>query len=324
VETNSKTQFEIEQLYDKIFQRKPYLWESNCLIFYTSSNKCTEKELEEKIKNPETRKKIWQDYLKTKGFSFPDENSSSKIIDGHLIHFDVNDIVLYELFTPTVYEESIVNLLKSKLKKGMNVINIGSNVGCLTLACAKKVGNSGKVFAFEPFPKTVEFLRRNVKANNFENIQVIPKAVSNKTGKAKLLDNVSSVWNSIPQKEIPGFNRIEVDQTSIDDFLKDYPLSIDFIVIDAEGSETNILRGMKETIDKNHDLQIIVEYNPIALEFVGSNGKELLDTILDLGLLKYVIDENNGTLRSLETNQIIEEFPINTWTNLFLTRTSGS
>jgi len=312
-------------LYDKIFKRKPYSWESNCLISYTSSNKCTEKELEEKINNPETREKIQQDYLKTKGFSFPDENSSSKIIDGHLIYFDVNDIIFYELFTLTkVYEESIVNLLKSKLKKGMNVINIGANVGCLTLACAKEVGNSGKVFAFEPFPKTVEFLRKNVKVNNFENIQVIPKAVSNKTGKTKLLDNVSSVWNSIPQQEIPGFKRIEIEQTSIDDFLKDNPLSIDFIVIDAEGSETNILRGMKETIDKNHDLQIIVEYNPLALEFVGSNGKELLDTILDFGLTMYVIDENNEKLRSLEKNQIIEEFPKNTWTNLFLTRASVS
>jgi len=316
---------ETELLYDQILKRKPYLWESQCLIYYTSSTACSKKDLIEKLKNPETRKKLQQDYLRTQGFFFPDEKCSYKRIDGNLIYFDANDIVLYELFAPVkIYEEFTVNLLKSKLKKGMNVINVGANVGYLTLASAREVGDSGIVFAFEPFPKTVEFLTKNVKINNFDNIKIIPKAVSNKTGKTTILHTLSSVWHSLSQKETPGFKRIEIEQISLDEFLKDNPISIDFIIIDAEGSETNIFRGMKETIRKNPNLQIIVEYNPLTLEFVGSNGKEFLDIILDLGFKTYVIDEHKKTLNPMEKNQIIEKFPKNTWTNLFLTRINMS
>jgi len=312
---------DVEMLYDQVFKRKPQLWESKFLMSYVSSHESSLKILIEKIKNPDVRKKIQQDYLKTQGFSFPDENSAFKKIDRHLIYFDANDRILFELFAPDeLYEKSTVNLIKEQFKKGMNVINVGANVGYLTLFSARAVGSEGKVFAFEPHPKNVEFLKKNVSINNYDNIQVIQKAVSDKTGKTTLLDNISSVWHSLGSKERSGFRRIEIETTTIDDFLQENKTKIDFLIVDAEGSETNIIQGMKNTIAENPNLKIIAEYNPLTLEFVGSSGEKLLDKINELGFSIYLIDENKNDIKPITKNKLLKKFPVYTFTNLYLTR----
>ena len=68
----------------------------------------------------------------------------------------------------------------------MNVINIGANIGYFTLLAAREVGPDGKVFAFEPFPQTVELLKKNIDSNGYKNVQVISMAVSDRKEKSFL------------------------------------------------------------------------------------------------------------------------------------------
>ena len=74
-------------------------------------------------------------------------------LDGHTFFIDSTDKVAVETYLTTDYEPGTTDFVKRILKKGMNVINIGANIGYFTLLAAKSVGPEGKVFAFEPFQK---------------------------------------------------------------------------------------------------------------------------------------------------------------------------
>jgi len=304
------------------FPRNAVSWEIQCWANYAKKN--PDIDIKTKFENFEDRINIQRDFLRTKGIIFEGDDALI-IIDEHKIYFPANDFLLPELFTQVnLYEGSTVNLLKKLLQNGMNVINIGANVGYFTLLAARQVGSSGKVIAFEPKEENVSFLRKNVEENKYTNVNVIHKAVTNKNEEAKLLVGPSSAWNFITQHDMKGFPQESVTTTTIDEFLQDHPLKIDFIIMDAEGSEPYILEGMKEMINQNPNVQIITEYNLHTLKELGKSGEYFLQQIEKLGFSIFLIEESSGKLISRNIDEILNKFPIGTFTNLYLTKNMSS
>ena len=80
------------------------------------------------------------------------------------------DPVLYEeIYLKNIYFHEII-------KEGMNIVDVGANIGAYTILAAEKVGKDGKVIAIEPEPRNYEQLLENIKLNNFQN--VIPKNIA--------------------------------------------------------------------------------------------------------------------------------------------------
>jgi len=103
---------------------------------------------------------------------------------GHIIYLDTMDSL--GLLRNASFEEQESEVIKKFVKKGDAVFDLGANIGFHTLTLAKNVGKLGKVFSFEPCPETFSLLQKNVKANGYDNIVLIPKAVSEKSGHAKM------------------------------------------------------------------------------------------------------------------------------------------
>ena len=75
------------------------------------------------------------------------------------------------------------NIVMSQLvNNGDSVIDIGANIGTTAISLSRSVGESGKVFAFEPQQIISQFLSANVLLNNIKNIEVYTLAVSSKSG----------------------------------------------------------------------------------------------------------------------------------------------
>ncbi|MCS7277581.1 MAG: FkbM family methyltransferase, partial [Aquificaceae bacterium] len=74
----------------------------------------------------------------------------------------------------------------SHLREGMTVLDIGANIGFYALHFARKVGPSGKVYAFEPVPEFFERLKEHIALNNMTNIFPIHVALSDQKGSAKM------------------------------------------------------------------------------------------------------------------------------------------
>ncbi len=131
---------------------------------------------------------------------------------------------------------------------------MGSWIGDFAAYSSVKVGNNGKVYAFEPTDETFKILEKTAKLNG--NIIPIKKGLSNQNTNVSLfIDNTgSSGSNSMMNKEsnddfVKASNTVETIR--LDDFVRENNLPhVDFIKADIEGFERYMLEGAQETLRK--------------------------------------------------------------------------
>lgn len=184
------------------------------------------------------------------------------------------------------------------LKKGITVLDLGANIGFYTLLSSAKVGNDGKVFAFEPSPKNLKLINSSLKENSFSNVIVVNAAVSDFVGKSFL--HISPYYNSehslFNYHYSSGTNskleKIMIDVTTVDKTLEDAgDHTVDLIKMDIEGSESKALKGMQKTLEENPHLVLITEFWPKGFENAQSIPKDYLDELSNLGFKIHHIDE---------------------------------
>jgi FkbM family methyltransferase len=168
------------------------------------------------------------------------------LIDG--VHTVVPDSL--DRITPYILREQLdffedeLKFVRKLVRPGQNVIDIGANYGVYTLPMAAKVGAKGPVWAFEPASSTAQFLGQGIKANAFENVTLLQKAVSSQPGSALLSLQHNSELNSIMHDQDSAAESETVSLVTLDECMDRFHWSdIDLIKIDAEGEENNILKG---------------------------------------------------------------------------------
>lgn len=229
-----------------------------------------------------------------------------------IILTEVEGIKLYidskSTYTPVLikdsYEKGTTRLFSDLIKEGMVVSDIGANVGYYSLIAARLVGESGRVFAFEPAPDNFALLVKNIEANGFGNIIPVQKAVSDKTGRGTLF-----LWNEPDlhnMREHHEKGSIEVEVITIDEFMKNINRTVDLVKMDVEGSEMRVLEGMVETIRRNPELKIITEFSPYYLRRSGCSPVEFLEKLVDCGFKLHIINEETGTTKLANVGSIIK------------------
>jgi FkbM family methyltransferase len=146
-------------------------------------------------------------------------------------------------------EADIQTFLASHLRPGDTVLDLGANVGFLTLVSAAIVGPAGRVVAFEPMPGNATALRRNVELNGLTNVEVVQAAVSRAAGSASFATNGSDQRGSLVRATDDGGGTIVVDTVSVDDEVVRLGVSPALIKIDVEGAELDVLIGMRRVLD---------------------------------------------------------------------------
>ena len=159
------------------------------------------------------------------------------------------------------YEVPIQNIFAQHLKSGDVFYDIGANVGFFSIIAAKLVGDTGKVYAFEPGEENAKSIRHNAQLNSFSQIEVIEKAVSHTSGEGQLLLAEYSGGHALATADAPPdlAGEVTVDLVSIDDLIAQKKIKPpNFVKVDVEGAELDVLKGMRETI-KTHQPTIIYE-----------------------------------------------------------------
>jgi len=166
-----------------------------------------------------------------------------------------------------IREPESVNEIKKILKKGNVVVEIGANIGYYALVESKIVGNTGKVYAIEPHPENINSLKKNIKINKYENIEVYSIAIGEVNGVAKM--NVSTHSN-LHSLFIRNFDHIiksmKINVITLDNFLKNKRFP-NLIRMDLEGYEYNILKGMKKILKAKKPLILFIELHPHLLDY---------------------------------------------------------
>ncbi len=175
---------------------------------------------------------------------------------------------LRDLATAVEPEEAAVRPL---ILPGQTVLDIGANFGVFTKLFSQLVGPSGTVIAFEPVPQTFRTLAAGIERFHLPNVQVVNKAVS---------DQVGTVLIEVPQyKENKGENLYEAHIVREPNSQNAFPVNtatidslqlsrVDFIKIDVEGHELEVLRGGRETLEKYHPKLMVEVTSPRTVEFL--------------------------------------------------------
>jgi FkbM family methyltransferase len=133
------------------------------------------------------------------------------------------------------------------VRPGDAVLDVGANVGFYSLLASRLVGDGGRVFAFEPLPRNLFYLRRHLDLNGAGNVAVHAVAVAEATG-SEFLDVQGD-----PSMASFSERGLAVPTVSLDQFFDAAsapPPS--FVKIDVEGAESRVLRGAKRTLRVNH------------------------------------------------------------------------
>lgn len=140
------------------------------------------------------------------------------------------------------------------LKEGV-ALDVGANIGMLSMPLAKMLGNKGRVISIEAEKNNTELLRKNVKINDLKNVFVVGKGAYYKKGKINLnLDGYGTGGHSIQETNVSGLGKKQlIDVDTIDNVLKELQIQkVDLIKMDIEGGEIDALKGAKKTLKKCH------------------------------------------------------------------------
>ena len=195
-------------------------------------------------------------------------------------------LIARSIYLSGLWEPETTHLISKKMKPGMNVLDVGADIGYYTILFAKLVGAKGKVYAFEPIPKAKQYLDKNVELNELKNISTFGFALFDDAGMVCLEDpfNKSKIN---PQKKRLSKNDIQVEMKVFDGLRSKESIDrVHFMKLDVEGAEMNILRGMRETIKKDRP-EILVELHPRQLKDFGFLPSDILEFLTGLG---YQID----------------------------------
>jgi FkbM family methyltransferase len=158
----------------------------------------------------------------------------------------LNLITPYVLREQEDWFEDEIKFLRRLLKRGQRVIDIGANYGVYTLSMAKAVGPTGRVWAFEPASSTASRLAEGITVNNFAHVTLERSALSSSSGTARLSLNQDSELNSLVRGNSPANATETVPLATLDQLIESAGWQdIEFVKMDAEGEEANILRGGK-------------------------------------------------------------------------------
>jgi FkbM family methyltransferase len=164
-------------------------------------------------------------------------------------------------------EPHLQRIIRKHVLPGMVVLDIGANVGFFTLMFSRAVGISGTVFAFEPIPLTFAALTQNLALNGIDNVEAINVAASDHDGELEFRIPIggASMASYRWHKDAINVNRVVVKSVLIDAFKELSGKRIDFVKIDVEGAEGDVIYGMRGILSV-HRPPVFIECSEIGRE----------------------------------------------------------
>jgi FkbM family methyltransferase len=145
------------------------------------------------------------------------------------------------------YEPELRWLLR-QLKPHDTFVDVGANIGIYSMQVARWLNHSGAVFSLEPSPDAVRILKENIALNGFGKLVAPIHAAASRSEGQLYLAGDPTKWNSLQLHEQPPGIPIRV--TTVDNVLDDSDKleHFQFLKIDAEGVETDVLEGAWKSI----------------------------------------------------------------------------
>ena len=186
-----------------------------------------------------------------------------------------------QLILDGIRERRSTRIMEQFIRPDDVILELGANIGYYVLIESTVLSDKGYIYAVEPGPENVERLKKNIALNDISNIEVSHMAMSNRKGTARLyFGQACNLHSLIESSGDPDAKYVEVRTDTVDSFLKDKK-PITFLRMDVEGYETEVIHGMKETLESPQFKRMFVEIHPHRVS--TEKMQEFLQTLADHG-----------------------------------------
>ncbi len=206
--------------------------------------------------------------------------------------------------------EDVISVLKARVTEGMTVLDVGANIGEITLVAAKLVGIKGRVVSFEPVTSNFNKLKENIDLNSFSNVTLMKKGLGAKaqkntpiypsSGNSSSDENhgLASLFNSDESERPIDYISIE----KMDNIIHELNLSrIDLIKIDIEGGEMDCLIGAQSTLEKYRPM-LIIEVQEHTSQQAGWSSLQLFEYLEKFNYEFFDIKKDGGLIKRDKNN----------------------
>ena len=205
---------------------------------------------------------------------------------GFPIEVRKNDVIGHNLHFFGRYNALLENVASAALRPGDCALDLGANIGAVTLHLARLVGPQGRVFAVEPISANAELLTRNVRRAGFDKVVQIEKlAAGRASGRAEVFfDASTSNWGAISLRDRTGTASEEIQVEPLDELWRRWGRPhFHFVKMDVEGFEPDVLAGAGELLATSPPETWVVEFNPAHLAHRDGGASQLWDAFVTRG-----------------------------------------
>ena len=223
-----------------------------------------------------------------------------KSVFNYKLHLDTSDKGLSRtLFLFGRREIDHYKMLQEILNPGMQILDIGANIGYYAIMESLAIGPSGKITAIEPMLPNIEMLKRNVALNNASNINVIHGAVSESTGTGQMFMSTHSNLHTF-HRDGSAFDYldstpVDVPTMTLRDAGERSGTRAELIRMDVEGHEVEILGQLVELVKEDFMTPRVIFETHLSRYKEGNDFVPVLQALFDLGYTVPMASSSNKT-----------------------------
>ncbi len=214
------------------------------------------------------------------------------------------------------FKPDLQTYLSSNLKAGNVFYDVGANVGFFSLLAAKLIGPQGQVISFEPLPENLVSLRENVERNHFSNVKILSFALGAANEEQVFQVSERPTWgklkgagHQLPDKYL---SDMKVIVRRLDDLVTEGAIPPpDFVKIDVEGAEVEVVEGAVETL---------MRYGPTLFIELHGTGNFLTQVFARIGYCAIPLNGKFTDVAQAHWNATILAFPAQQATSIAAVR----
>lgn len=185
-------------------------------------------------------------------------------VKGGVVSARLDDYVGRSAYYTGDIDRKVTWIYRKIVRNGDTALDIGTNIGIVTLGLSKIVGSKGKVHSFEPNRELVNVLNDTIERNRITNVCIHPVALGRKVEDKELFipEGNTGAASLLSVDEETQHDTMTVSVNSLSNFAKQESIeSIRFIKIDVEGFELDVLEGGLDVLDDIQPETILFECN---------------------------------------------------------------
>ncbi len=177
---------------------------------------------------------------------------------GYKMLCKTSDFIQRRVFYFRIYEHNLTYYISQNVKKGDCVLDVGANVGYVSLLCSTLVGETGSVIAIEASPSTAAQLKNNIALNDARNITVLNVAATGGPCRVQIKEFDPKNIGAAYIVDSAGDGVADIEGDAVSNLIGDRKAAVNLIKIDIEGSEGPVLNDLAQNIESYPNLRSIL------------------------------------------------------------------